>query len=83
MFQLSRSGYSTPGDVSIIGFDDSFYARETGLTTIRQDPAEMAADAAKITLSLINGDYLSEECKYITIPAQLIVRSSTSQLENN
>ena len=82
MFQLSRSGYSTPGDVSIIGFDDSFYARETGLTTIRQDPAEMAADAAKITLSLINGDYLSESCRHITIPAQLIVRSSTSQLEN-
>lgn len=83
MFQLSRSGYSTPGDVSIIGFDDSFYARETGLTTIRQDPVEMAESVAKMTLSLINGDYLSEICKYITIPAQLIVRSSTSQIENS
>lgn len=81
MFQLSRSGYNTPGDLSIIGFDDSFYARETGLTTIRQDPVSMAVDTAKMTLSLINGDYLDESRRYITIPAQLIVRSSTSQLD--
>ena len=78
MFQLARSGYATPSDVSIIGFDDSFYAHETGLTTIRQDPVEIAATAAKITLSLINGQKIDNP--YRIVPAQLIVRSSTAAL---
>lgn len=78
MFQLARSGYATPSDVSIIGFDDSFYAHETGLTTIRQDPVEIAATAARITLSLINGQEVDNP--YRIVPAQLIVRSSTAAL---
>lgn len=78
MFQLARSGYATPGDVSIIGFDDSFYAHETGLTTIRQDPVNIAATAAKMTLSLINGEKVED--LHRIIPAQLIVRSSTAAL---
>ena len=80
MFQLARSGYSTPNDISIIGFDDSFYAHETGLTTIRQDPVDIAATAAKMTLALINGQEV--ENPYRIVPAQLIVRSSTAALLN-
>lgn len=36
MFQLERNGFSVPGDVSLIGYDDSFYTGDIGLTTIRQ-----------------------------------------------
>ncbi|EFH72266.1 transcriptional regulator [Gardnerella vaginalis 5-1] len=78
MFQLARSGYSTPKDVSIIGFDDSFYAHETGLTTIRQDPVDIASTAANITLALINAEKVEDQ--YRIVPAQLIVRSSTAAL---
>lgn len=38
MFQLERNGFSVPGDVSLIGYDDGFYTGDIGLTTIRQDP---------------------------------------------
>ncbi|PMC43660.1 LacI family transcriptional regulator [Gardnerella sp. DNF01162] len=78
MFQLARSGYSTPKDVSIIGFDDSFYAHETGLTTIRQDSVDIASTAANITLALINAEEVEDP--YRIVPAQLIVRSSTAAL---
>lgn len=76
MFQLARSGYNTPGDLSIIGFDDSFYAEETGLTTIRQDPIDMAAKAAEMTLSLISGKEIDNT--HVIVPATLVVRASTS-----
>ena len=38
LFQLERNGFTIPNDISIIGYDDSTYARDLGLTTIRQTP---------------------------------------------
>ena len=45
LFQLERNGFTIPNDISIIGYDDSTYARDLGLTTIRQTPVEMAHEA--------------------------------------
>ena len=79
MFQLERNGFSVPGDVSLIGYDDSFYTGDIGLTTIRQDPVEMARVAARMALDLI--DEKPIEQPYIVFPAQLKVRSSTSRVK--
>lgn len=51
--RLQRLGYAIPDALSITGFDDSTYAREVGLTTIRQDPHDMGAQAARHALDLI------------------------------
>ncbi|RSX53400.1 LacI family transcriptional regulator [Bifidobacterium dolichotidis] len=75
MFQLMRSGFSIPGDFSIIGYDNSTFAHDLGLTTIAQDPEHMAAQAARMTLGLIEG--IKPEEMFVTEPAHLIVRSST------
>ncbi len=32
LFQLERNGFTVPNDISIIGYDDSIYARDLGLT---------------------------------------------------
>ena len=77
MFQLERNGLSVPGDVSLIGYDDSFYTADIGLTTIRQDPVEMARAAARMTMDLINGREVREPLR--KVPAQLVVRSSTAR----
>ena len=79
MFQLERNGFSVPGDVSLIGYDDSFYTGDIGLTTIRQDPVEMARVAARMTLDLI--DEKPIEQPYMVFPAQLKVRSSSSRVK--
>ena len=78
LFQLERNGFTVPNDISIIGYDDSTYARDLGLTTIRQTPVEMAREAARMTLALIDKQPLDEPFK--TFPAQLIVRSTTARL---
>ncbi|KAA8818729.1 LacI family transcriptional regulator [Bifidobacterium rousetti] len=77
MFQLERNGLSVPGNVSLIGYDDSFYTADIGLTTIRQDPVEMARAAARMTMDLINGREVREPLR--KVPAQLVVRSSTAR----
>ena len=77
MFQLERNGFSVPGDISVIGYDDSFYTNDIGLTTIRQEPVEMARQAAQMALDLIDGKTLEQP--YATFQAHLMVRSSTSR----
>ena len=78
LFQLERNGFTVPNDSSIIGYDDSTYARDLGLTTVRQEPVKMAQEAARMTLSLIEKQPLAEP--FTTFPAQLIVRSTTARL---
>lgn len=77
IFQLERSGYEVPNDISVIGYDNSFYANDIGLTTIAQDPIEMAKMAAEMTIKLIEGE--KPEHLFRMIPAELIVRSSTAK----
>lgn len=77
LFQLARSGFAVPGDVSIVGYDDGFYTEDIGLTTIRQDPAALARDAARMALDLIEGRTPDEPFR--TVPAELVVRSSTAR----
>ncbi|KFI96827.1 LacI family DNA-binding transcriptional regulator [Bifidobacterium stellenboschense] len=77
IFQLERNGFAVPGDVSVIGYDDSFYADDIGLTTIRQDPVETAHIAARMALDLIHDRTPND--RFRTLSAQLVVRSSTGR----
>lgn len=54
-FRLQRSGLSIPEDISVTGFDDSTFAKEAELTTVRQRPYDMAVKAAQKALALIEG----------------------------
>ena len=76
-FRLRETGISVPEDISIIGFDDSTFARDIGLTTIRQLPREMAASAAHKTLSLIEKQPVED--LHGIFPTQLIIRNSTAR----
>ena len=75
-FRLPRYGIHIPDDLSVTGFDDSDFAEEVGLTTVRQLPRDMAATAARMALDLINGR--TPEHRHITAPVQLMLRSSTA-----
>ena len=77
LFQLQRNGISVPDDMSVIGYDDSTYAFDASLTTLRQDPVAMAREAARMTLDLIEGTTPAEPFQLIA--PSLIVRSSTGK----
>lgn len=76
MCKLRDFGLRIPTDISIIGFDDSTFSMELGLTTIRQDPYAMGASVASKILTLIANKTLDNP--YETFPLEMLVRSSTA-----
>jgi len=76
LLALHDAGRDIPGDVSVVGFDDTpesgFFAPP--LTTIHQDFSEVGRRAAEQLLSLID----DEPAGQITIEPSLVVRASTA-----
>jgi LacI family repressor for deo operon, udp, cdd, tsx, nupC, and nupG len=75
---VRKQGLAVPGDVSVIGFDDSAFMAVTDppLTTMRQPVREMAAAAVSSLFAQLDGRLLvSEE---ITFDPELVVRGTTA-----
>jgi alanine racemase len=70
-------GLSVPGDVSIIGYDDSPLIAFTDppLTTLRQPVREMSVAAVRALVDEING-HAAPRSEYVFRP-ELVVRAST------
>jgi len=75
-----RAGLDVPGDLSVVGFDDTSPAATVWpeLTTIRQPIAEMAAAAIELLIAELrnNGEALGENDRVFR--HQLIVRGSSA-----
>jgi DNA-binding LacI/PurR family transcriptional regulator len=71
------AGVSVPGEVSVVGFDDTPEAAHfaPGLTTIRQNFVEIGNRAVALLLAELRGD---SELDHAPIAPELIVRSSTA-----
>ncbi len=75
---LVRAGLDVPGDVSVVGFDDSGVARLSfiDLTTVRQDVAQIAELAVQaIVERLDEGRVIPRE---LVIDPTLVIRGTTS-----
>lgn len=80
---LLRSGLSVPGDVSVVGYDDSPPARlgTVDLTTVSQDPAGLArATVATVAAALAGKGAAGAAARHtdVVIEPRLVVRGSTS-----
>ncbi len=77
MSVLAQEGISVPGDVSIIGFDDSELARSVGLelTSIQQVPQEMGRLAVERIIARSEGAPV--ESREIVLEPELVVRATT------
>jgi DNA-binding LacI/PurR family transcriptional regulator len=77
---LAQQGIDVPGRVSVVGFDDGALAATPGLdlTTIRQEPSELARLAVdRIIARTSNGEVESRE---IVLEPQLTVRTTTASV---
>ena len=70
-------GLSVPGDVSVVGFDDSPIAAVTRppLTTVRQDVARKGELAVASLLAVMRGQQPPDD---VLLPTELVVRESTA-----
>lgn len=70
-------GFSVPGDLSIVGYDNAEFAQYLNppLTTIAADPISWGHEAASVLINLIRGTSLAED---VMLPSpRLVVRGST------
>jgi DNA-binding LacI/PurR family transcriptional regulator len=75
---LRRAGRTVPGEVSVVGYDDSRIARlaSVGLTSVAQDVAQLATLAVERALARLDGTPV--ERRELVVPPRLVVRSSTA-----
>lgn len=74
MAALEDAGLRVPTDVSVVGFDDLPEFGE-GLTTVRQDVAQVAGTAAALLQEALSG----LPVRHAVVPVQLVVRKTTSR----
>jgi DNA-binding LacI/PurR family transcriptional regulator len=82
MRAIHARGLSIPGDVSITGFDDLFFASylQPPLTTVRQPMRRMGEMAMQNLLKLMSGE---ESVALTRVESKLIVRESTEKAKVN
>lgn len=74
---LLKNGIKIPDDVSVVGYDDTFAQLPfLNLTTVRQEPQELASIAVDDLVARVRGEkYLSES--FLT-SSKLVIRTSTA-----
>jgi GntR family transcriptional regulator, arabinose operon transcriptional repressor len=83
---IRQKELQVPDDLSIIGFDDSFFAEvsEVKLTTIKHPKSEMGAVAAKMIIQMIENRKSSKSRETVLEPyvfhPEIVVRNSTKDL---
>lgn len=77
MTEAVRRGYSVPGDISVVGFDDHDMSELFGLTTIRQGVRDSGRLAGQLILDTLDGDR-EGDFEHIDLGLELILRSSTA-----
>ncbi len=73
-----RAGLTVPGDLSVVGFDDTYAAASAAppLTTVHQPLREMGALAVQTLLRLAAGQPLTTH--HVELATHLVVRASTA-----
>ena len=56
LFKLMRSGIKVPQDMSLVGFDDSTYAKQFNLTTVHQEVDFLGAEAGRLVFGSLSVD---------------------------
>jgi DNA-binding LacI/PurR family transcriptional regulator len=75
---LRSAGIDVPGDMSVIGFDDSRLARlsHIALTTVAQDTQQLTSLAIARAAARLDGSAITE--RELVIPPHLIIRRTTA-----
>ena len=75
---LRSADIDVPGDMSVVGFDDSRLARlsHIALTTVAQDTQQLTSLAIARAAARLDGASISE--RELVVPPHLVIRSTTA-----
>lgn len=79
---LKKKGYSVPGDISLIGYDDIFFSEilDVPLTTVKQPVYDMGVEGVKLLLEEVESGIHMKKC--ITFQPTLMVRESAAAADS-
>ena len=79
LFEARERGLAVPGDLSIVGFDDTRIASRVwpALTTVRQPIAQMAEVAARLLIDKLGGETVRSPEK--AFACEVVIRASTAR----
>ncbi len=82
VLEAQNLGLKVPGDVSIVGFDNSLHAQhvQPAITTVAQPISGLGAAAVRALRAIIENQEIEDP---LTLPAELIVRASTASPKEN
>jgi DNA-binding LacI/PurR family transcriptional regulator len=76
--RLARLGVDVPGDISVVGYDDSTLARlgHVDLTTVSQDAPRQAEEAVALLAGRLDDG--RTEPREVVLPPRLVIRTTTA-----
>jgi DNA-binding LacI/PurR family transcriptional regulator len=76
---FTRAGVDVPGDLSLIGFDDSHLSDNPriNLTTVHQDADALARDAVRLAVAMLEGQAGDEHD--VVLEPTLVIRGTTAE----
>jgi DNA-binding LacI/PurR family transcriptional regulator len=76
--RFARLGVDVPGDISVVGYDDSTLARmgHVDLTTVSQDAPRQAEEAVALLASRLDDG--RTDPREVVLPPRLVIRSTTA-----
>ena len=76
---LRRAGVAVPGELSVVGYDDSRLARlaHVDLTTVAQDAEALTAQAVARALDRLDGRPVGH--RELVLPPHLVIRGTTGE----
>jgi len=82
MKALKEIGFSVPGDISVMGYNDEVICAfsDPALTTIKQPKRLMGETAANLLIDII--EHKKIENKNIVLTTEIIERKSTAYFKN-
>lgn len=81
MYLLRERGFKVPDDIAVVGFDNTFFARNIGITSVAQPISEIANIAFSTLLDKI--DLQNPDKEQIELLPRLVPRSSSVKLVKN
>jgi DNA-binding LacI/PurR family transcriptional regulator len=83
--KLREEGISVPGDMSVVGYDDSDFARLriADLTSMKESLFNMGRTGFELLISRIDNKGKTHKPKHLKIKPELIVRGSTGPRRKN
>lgn len=74
---LSRAGIDVPGDISLIGYDDSHLSDNPriDLTTVHQDANDLARHAVRLAVAMLDG---TDDTADVVLEPRLVIRGTTA-----